>query len=70
MTAPDFIHHPQIGIGALSPGQRAHLLLRFRADAVSLWPVSAMLCDRTDDDPGVQPVSALPLVQVFGARVA
>jgi hypothetical protein len=36
MTGPDFLVHPSFGTARLTPGQKAHLQLHFRAARVTL----------------------------------
>jgi hypothetical protein len=67
MIGPDFLVHPSFGIGRLTPGQKAHLQLHFRAARVTLrTPTENRYLADVAEDEGF----ALPLVAPAVRRVA
>jgi hypothetical protein len=67
MTGPDFLVHPSFGTARLTPGQKAHLQLHFRAARVTLrTPTENRYLADVAEDEGF----ALPLVAPVVRQVA
>jgi hypothetical protein len=64
MHTPDFLVHPSFGTARLTPGQKAHLQLHFRAARVTLRTPTEnrYLADVAEDDGFALP-SAAPVVR-------